>query len=243
MRISLFGGVRVTTDGGEPLDVGPARSQAVLAALALSAGSAVPVPLLVEQVWGGQPPRTAEKTLQWYVAQLRKSLGADTIERVGAAYRLAVPADAVDVGRFLRHLDAGNVDAALREWSGAPLASLDVVGMASAVDGLVERWLDATERSLTQRIDADPGGAVGRLTELTAQHPFREGLWALLMTALYRSGRQAEALAAFRNARRLLIEELGVEPGVRLREIEALLLSGGDAKLRAPSWQAASRQA
>ncbi|HVM14171.1 MAG TPA: BTAD domain-containing putative transcriptional regulator, partial [Egibacteraceae bacterium] len=229
VQISLFGGVRATTDGGEPLDVGPARSQAVLAALALSAGSAVPVPRLVEQVWGEQPPRTAEKTVQWYVAQLRKGLGANAIERVGAAYRLAVPADAVDVSRFRRYLDAGDVDAALSEWTGAPLAGLDVAGLAPVVDGLVERWLDASERSLALRVDADPGDTVGLLTELTAQHPFREGLWALFMTALHRSGRQADALAAFRTARRLLIEELGVEPGAPLREIEALVLSGADA--------------
>jgi predicted ATPase/DNA-binding SARP family transcriptional activator len=228
VQISLLGGVRATTDDGEPLDVGPARSQAVLAALALSAGSAVPVPRLVEQVWGEQPPRTPEKTLQWYIAQLRKTLGADAIERVGAAYRLAVPADAVDVSRFRRHLDGGDIDAALREWGGAPLAGLDVAGLTSTVDGLVERWLDATERSLGLQVGSDPGGAVARLTELTAQHPFREGLWALLMTALHGSGRQAEALAAFRAARHLLIEEMGVEPGARLREIEAFVLSGSE---------------
>lgn len=243
MQISLFGGVRVIAGDGEPLDVGPPKSQAVLAALALSAGSAVPVPRLVEQVWGEEPPRTAEKTLQWYVAQLRKSLGTGVIARVGVAYRLDVPGDAVDVVRFRRHLDAGDVDAALREWTGAPLAGLDLAGLAPAVDGLVERWLDATERSLELVIDADPGGAVGPLTELTAQHPFREGLWALLMSALHRSGRQAEALATFRRARDLLIDELGVEPGGRLRELEAQVLSGGDPDAqgdRAPSKVAAA---
>jgi DNA-binding SARP family transcriptional activator len=213
VQINLFGGVRATTDGGAPIDVGPAKSQAVLAALALSVGSAVPVAHLIEQVWGEHPPRTAEKTLQWYVAQLRKALGADAIERVGGAYRLAVPSEAVDIFRFRHHLDAGDVDAALQEWTGAPLAGLDVPGLSPIVDGLVERWLDATERSLERRVAVDPGAAAGALTELTARHPFREGLWALLMTGLYRSGRQAEALAAFRTARRLLIEELGVAPG------------------------------
>jgi predicted ATPase/DNA-binding SARP family transcriptional activator len=235
VQISLFGGVQATTDGGAPIDVGPAKSQAVLAALALSVGSAVPVAHLVEQVWGEDPPRKPEKTLQWYVAQLRKALGPEAIERVGAAYRLAVPAEAVDIVRFLRHLDVGDVDAALQEWTGTPLAGLDVPGLSPIVDGLVERWLDATERSLELRVEADPGPAAGTLIELTARHPFREGLWALLMTALHRSGRQAEALAAFRTARRLLIDELGVEPGARLREVEALVLSGGAADSQAVS--------
>ena len=93
VRIGLFGGVSAVTDGGEPLDIGPAKCQTVLAVLALSAGSAVPVTRLVELVWGDEPPRTAEKTLQSYVVRLRAGLGADAIVRTGAAYRLAVPAD------------------------------------------------------------------------------------------------------------------------------------------------------
>ena len=117
VRIRLLGGVGATTDGGEPVDIGPAKCQTVLAVLALSAGSAVPVPRLVELVWGEQSPRTAEKTLQSYVVRLRKGLGADSIVRIGAAYRLDLPADAVDVARFRRQLEfrrhrggAGGVD-------------------------------------------------------------------------------------------------------------------------------------
>jgi DNA-binding SARP family transcriptional activator len=83
VRIGLFGGVRAVTDGGEPLDVGPAKCQTVLAVLALSAGSAVPVTRLVELVWGDEPPRTAEKTLQSYVVRLRAGLGAEVIVRTG----------------------------------------------------------------------------------------------------------------------------------------------------------------
>ena len=102
VQIRLFGGVSAATNDGEPVDIGPAKCQAVLAALALSAGSAVPVSRLVELVWGEEPPRTAEKTLQSYVTRLRKGLGRASIVRIGAAYRLDVEADAVDIARFRR---------------------------------------------------------------------------------------------------------------------------------------------
>ncbi|GAA5087981.1 putative ATPase/DNA-binding SARP family transcriptional activator [Thermocatellispora tengchongensis] len=234
VRVRLLGGVRATGDRGEPLDVGPAKCQAVLAALALSAGAAVPAWRLVELVWGEDPPRTAGRTLQSYIARLRRGLGAGAIARIGGAYRLDVPPDAVDVVRFQRLLDAGELDAALAEWTGYPLAGLAVPGMAAAVDGMVERWLSAVEADLEGRVRTDPAAAVGPLTELTAGHPFREGLWALLMTALYRAGRQADALAAYRTARRALAEHLGVEPGPRLRELESSIL-GHDERLRAPA--------
>lgn len=187
----------------------PESPQAVLAALALSAGTAVPVWRLVELVWGEDPPRTAGRTLQSYVVRLRKGLGADAVIRTGAAYRLDVPAESVDAIRFQQRADAGDVDGALAEWTGLPLAGLDVPGLAGTVDGLVERWLAALETTLetTDRVAAIP-----QLTELTARHPFPEGLWALLMTALYRVGRQSDALAAYRTARRNLVEQLGVEP-------------------------------
>ncbi|MEV6520529.1 BTAD domain-containing putative transcriptional regulator [Longispora sp. NPDC051575] len=231
VRIRLFGGVSAVADSGERVGVGAARSQAVLAALALAPGSAVPVSRLVELVWGDAPPPTAEKTLQWHIAQLRKGLGAGAIVRAGAAYRLDVARDAVDVARFQAHLDAGDLDAALAEWTGTPLAGLDAPGLAATVAGLVERWLGAVEADLARRVDTDPRAAVGALTELAARHPFREGLWALLMTALYRVGRQRDALAAYRTARRHLVEQLGVEPGPRLRELETRILAH-DERLR-----------
>ncbi len=228
VQIRLLGGVDAVTDDGDPIDIGPAKCQALLAALALSAGSALPVSRLVELVWGQDPPRTAEKTLQSYVTRLRKGLGPDSIERTGAAYRLVVDPASVDVTRFQRHLAARDVGAALREWTGTPLAGLDAPGLTGTVDGLLEQWFGAVESDLALLVDRDPAEAVAVLTELTAQHPFREGLWALLMTALYRGGRQADALGAYRRAREHLIEELGVEPGPRLRELEALILGQDD---------------
>lgn len=223
-RIRLLGGVSAATDDDRPVDIGPAKCQTVLAALALSAGSAIPVGRLVELVWEEDPPRTAVKTLQTYVGRLRQVLGADTIVRTGAAYRLDVPADAIDVGRFQRRLGSGDIEVALAEWAGVPLAGLDAPGLTAAVDRLVEQWLGAVEIDLERRVGTDVAAAIGPLTELTASHPFREGLWALLMTALYRAGRQADALETFQRARQHLVDALGVEPGPRLRELQTLIL-------------------
>ncbi len=231
VQIRLLGGVSAAAGAGEMVDLGPAKCRAVLAALALSPGEAVPVTRLVDLVWGQDPPRTAEKTLQGYVARLRRSIGAAAIVRTGAAYRLDVGAEAVDAHRFQRYVAIGDVEAALTEWRGMPLAGLDVPGLAPAAEGLVEQWLGAVEADLERRVAADPPAAVAALTQLTADHPFREGLWALLMTVLYRSGRQRDALAAYQRARRHLVEELGVEPGPRLTELEGLIL-GHDEQLR-----------
>ena len=230
VQIRLFGGVAAATDDGEPVDVGPAKCQAVLAVLALSPGSAVPVSRIVRLVWGDEPPRTADKTLQSYVTRLRKALGADSIIRTGVAYRLDVTSASVDVVRFQRLLGLDDTEAALAEWTGTPLAGLDAAGLTATVDGLVEQYLGVMETDLGRRIEADAHAVIGSLTELTATYPFREGLWALLMTALYRVGRQADALAAYRRAREHLVEGLGVEPGPRLRELESLIL-GQDEQL------------
>jgi DNA-binding SARP family transcriptional activator len=230
VQIRLFGGVAAATDDGEPVDVGPAKCQAVLAVLALSPGSAVPVSRIVRLVWGDEPPRTADKTLQSYVTRLRKALGADSIIRTGVAYRLDVTAASVDIVRFQRLLGLDDTEAALAEWTGTPLAGLHAEGLTATVDGLVEQYLGVVETDLGRRIEDDAHAVIGSLTELTATYPFREGLWALLMTALYRVGRQADALAAYRRAREHLVEGLGVEPGPRLRELESLIL-GQDEQL------------
>lgn len=230
MQIQLFGGVSAMNINGRTLDVGPAKCQAVLAVLALSPGSAVPVTRIVEMVWGGDAPRTAEKTLQSYVTRLRKGLGALSISRIGSAYRLDIEPAAIDASRFQHHISQGNTSEALAEWTGTPLAGLQAPGLTSVVDGLIEQWLAAIEVDLEQTVANDAAGAIGSLTQLTSEHPFREGLWALLMTALYRVDRQAEALAAYSRARDLLVEELGVEPGPRLRQLETSIL-GQDSAL------------
>ncbi len=224
MQVQLLGGVSLVDDAGNEVDPGPAKCRELLGALVLSPDRAVPVSTLVDLLWGEEPPRTAAKTLQTYVARLRRAIGHESLVREGAAYRLRIPDEAIDVRRFRAHLADDDVPAALGEWAGMPLAGLDADGLRPMVDGLVEEWLAAVESDLTATVETDPASAVGRLTELTAGHPFREGLWALLMTALYRVGRQADALDAYRRARAHLVEELGVEPGARLRDLEAAIL-------------------
>lgn len=227
-QICVLGGVRLTDPDGRDVDPGPAKCQELLGALALSDDRAVSVDTLVDLLWGDDPPRTASKTLQTYVARLRKALGHERVARVGAAYRLDVPDEWIDVRRFRAAIEAGQLDQALEEWGGPPLAGLDASGLRPMIDGLVEEWLVAVEAALERTVTSDPQGAIGRLTELTARHPFREGLWALLMEALYVNGRQAEALSAYRRAREHLLEELGVEPGPRLQELEAQILAQDD---------------
>ncbi len=233
VRISLLGGVEVEVDGRSigPL---PRKCQELLAALALDPSSAIPVGRLVALLWGDDPPRTAEKTLQTYVARLRRELGPATIARTGSAYRLDADDQAIDTSRFRAALRRGDVEAALGEWGGTPLAGVEASGLRSLLDALVEEWLDAVESHLDVLVDKDPGGAVGSLTELVADHPFREGLWALLRLALYRTDRPAEALDAYRRARTTLVEELGVEPGQRLRDLEQSILNHDDRLGRAP---------
>ena len=164
VQIRLLGGVGVRRRR-QPVDIGPAKSQAVLAALALWPGSRLGA-RLVAMVWGDDPPRTAEKTLQTYVTRLRKGLGDASIVRVGAAYRLDIDPAAVDVTRFQRRLAAGDVDAALAEWTGRR-SSVSTPTASPAVDGLVEQWLGAMETGLAA-VDVDPAAAIGRLTELAA---------------------------------------------------------------------------
>lgn len=224
VQIRLLGGVTAATNDARPVALGAAKHRTVLAVLALSAGEPVAVSRLIDVVWAEQPPRTAEKTLQGYIADLRSRLGPATIARVGSAYRLDVSDEAIDVHRFRRHLADGRIEAALRQWRGSPLAGLEAPGLQPAVDELMEQWLTAMEADLAVAMVTDPSLAVATLTRLTAEYPGREELWALLMTALYRCGRQSDALAAYHRARDHLVTELGVDPGPRLRDIERLIL-------------------
>jgi predicted ATPase/DNA-binding SARP family transcriptional activator len=220
VRIGLLGGVRAVGDDGEPIDIGPPRSRTVLAALALSPGVPLSESRLIDLVWGDSPP--SAKVLQWHIAQLRKLLGSSTIARVGAAYRLDVP---TDVEQFRSLLRAGDAAAAVAAWGGVPLAGLEAPGLAAAVAGLVEEWLGAVEMDFSRRVSADPRSVVGELSSFVSDYPTREGFASLLMTALYRTGRQADALAVYQRVRQHLVDELGVEPGPELRAAEQQVLA------------------
>ena len=132
MQIRLLGGVTAETADGAAIDIGPAKSQALLAALALSPGAAVPVGRLVDLVWGEDPPRTAEKTLQTYVGRLRQGLGPDALARVGAAYRLDVPASSIDVARFQSALWLGSSRNSPRS-TPAPITSTKIASIRARV--------------------------------------------------------------------------------------------------------------
>src|SRR5262245_34691557 len=239
-ELRLLGPVRAIRFGGE-IALGGPKQRAVLALLLLEAGRVVPAARLTEEVWRGSPPPGAAKTLRSYISRLRTALGPDAvIEGRGGGYMITVRADDVDAGRFEQlvaagqaALDEGRAAAAagrfaeaLRLWRGQALADVcDVEALALESARLEELRLAAVEG----RIEADiamgrHAQVTGELERLVAEHPVRERLWRLLVLALYRDERQADALAAYRRARRVLAAELGLEPGQELRRLERAVL-------------------
>src|ERR671922_2378071 len=226
---------------GVPLPLGGPKLRTLLAILLLESNKVVSADHLVDSLWGENPPETARNTLQVYVSQLRKLLSAGTLETAPPGYRLAVDPDAVDLLRFERlavrgrtALAAGDPATAAEElaealalWRGPPLADLAWEQFAQAE---ILRLDELHLATLEDRIDADlalgrHAALVAELDRLIAENPFRERLRAQLMLALYRSGRQADALAVYQRARRTLVDELGIEPGESLRQLERAILA------------------
>ena len=236
MQVRILGPFEVVQDG-RLVALGSRRQRQLLALLVLADGAVVSLDRLAEDLWSGQPPATARHTLQVYAHRIRRALGADAerLVTVAPGYRLRLGPDEVDAEMADRLASEGrnalaagdaeraadHFDAALALWRGPLLADL---GDLPAFEADRTRW-DATRLAVVEdRIEADlarggHGEVVAELERLTAQHPFRERLWAQLMLALYRSGRQADALDAFQRARRILADELGIEPGPRLAEL------------------------
>jgi len=225
MEFGILGPVQVVRDGVS-LALGGPRQRAVLARLLLDPGRVVPVNVLIDDVWGGNPPATATKTLQKYVCQLRKSLGAGLLQTSGGGYSIAIEGGAVDARRFEELAAAGDYSRALALWRGEPLADLpDVLFAAAERSRLQELRLVTLERMLESELKAGcHTQVVPQLLELVDQHPLRERLCGLLMLALYRAGRQVEALQAFRRHRRRLIDEVGVDPAEDLVGLERAIL-------------------
>jgi DNA-binding SARP family transcriptional activator/streptogramin lyase len=235
--------------GGQPLELGAGRQRALLVLLLLHAGDVVSTDRLIDALWGERPPPSALNSVHVYVSQLRKALGNGHLETRGRGYLLALEPEQLDLDRFERLVgdgrdllasgDANRAAEALRGalalWRGSPLSDVASEPFAqSEIARLEELRLAAVE----ERIEADV--ALGRdaelvpeLEALTREHPLRERLRAQLMLALYRSGRQSEALEAYQQARRLLLRELGLEPGRALQELEAAILRQ-DAQLDPP---------
>jgi predicted ATPase/DNA-binding SARP family transcriptional activator len=187
----------------------------------------VPVDRLVDDVWDGRPPATAHKTLQKYVSELRKVLGQCAVRTSGGGYVVDLDGDLLDARDFERLADAHDWDAALALWRGEVLADVgDLAFVAPERARLDSLRLAAVEGRLTALLDAGRHAeVVGELAELAIAHPLRERLTALRMLALYRSGRQVEALRAFDAHRKRLADEVGVEPAAELRALEASILA------------------
>jgi DNA-binding SARP family transcriptional activator len=211
LEVRLLGLVEVLTDG-HVVPLGGAKPRALLAILALHANAPVSADRLIDGLWGERPPATAPKLVQVLVSQVRKHLaGADgEIVTRGRGYELRMDPDAVDALRFERLLSAGENGAraleALALWRGPPLDDLaDEPFAAPEIRRLVDLWLQAREAAIDAALaDGRQAEVLGEIDALIREHPLRERLRAQQMIALYRLARQAEALDAFREARRLL---------------------------------------
>jgi DNA-binding SARP family transcriptional activator/tetratricopeptide (TPR) repeat protein len=238
VEFRVLGPLEAVIDG-TPVKLGPPQQRALLALLLLNANEVVSRDRIVDELWGERPPATAAKLVQVYVSALRKVLGRDVLVTRPPGYLLQVEPGALDLDRVRRHLDAGGAalaagasaaaaehfGEALGLWRGPALADFAFAPFARAQIGrLDELRLEA----LSDRIEADlqlgRSDVVGQLETLIAEHPLRERLRGQLMLALYRSGRQADALAAYQDARRALVGELGIEPGRDLRDLEQAIL-------------------
>ena len=237
IQYGLLGPVQAVRDG-RSVPLGGPRQRAVLARLLLAPGRAVPVGRLADDVWGGDPPPTAAKTVQKYVSELRHALGAAELVTVGGGY--LVDGD-VDTVRFEQLLAEGTIDRALELWRGEALDDLpDVPFVVAERARLEELRLVAVERRAEADIDTGRHAqVVAGLAELAAVHPGREHLTCLLMLALYRSGRQVEALDVFQRHRRRLADELGIEPAEELTALERAILRHDGALAPPPALAAA----
>jgi DNA-binding SARP family transcriptional activator len=249
LDIRLLGPI-VAERSGEPVSLGGRRQRAVLARLAIGSGQIVTVERLVDDIWAGDPPATALNTLQSYISLLRRTLGDPRLlRREGPGYVLSVGRQQLDAARFEDRVLAGRValaddpqsalvelDAALEEWRGPALADVADEDWARAA---AVHWAELRLTALEARFDAllalgRHADAVGELERATDQHPLREGFARQLMIALYRSGRQADALRAYSRTRTLLAEELGLDPTPQLAALQSAILNH-DPDLAAPA--------
>ena len=258
LEIRVLGRVDALVDG-QPLPLGGSKRRATLAMLALRANRTVSADDLIDGLWGDRPPASAAKNVQLYISRLRKTLGADgsgaTIVTRGRGYELQVPTDAVDAARFERLVERARTEAeqgivdgaargALELWRGAPLADVAEEPFASPeIRRLEELHLRAIELSIEAELAAGRHADVlGSLEALIAEHPLHERFHAQRMLALYRAGRQSEAMEAYRDAHRTLVEEIGVEPGPELRELQEAILRHDPALAARPPSRELPRQ-
>jgi YVTN family beta-propeller protein len=235
MEFRVLGPLEVSV-GGQPLPLGKTKQRALLAFMLLHANRVVSRDQLINALWGEKPPETAATALHGYVSGLRKSIGPNRIETRSPGYLLHIAPGELDLVNFERMLvqaralapatAAERLEEALTLWRGIPLADLNTVPfVALERPRLEELQLGAIE----ERIEADlalgrHAGLIAELQALVRAHPLRERLRRQLMLALYRSGRQAEALEVYQHGRHLLAEDLGLEPGEELKSLELAIL-------------------
>jgi DNA-binding SARP family transcriptional activator len=223
-------------DGDRLVPLGGARQRAVLALLLTRANEVVSRDWLIDELWGEHPPESAVNVLQTYVSHLRKELSADRLVTKPPGYMIRVQRDELDLYRFEDlaseadgaepALTAERLRAALDLWRGPALAEFAYDPFAQAT---ITRLEDLRLTVLERRIEAElalgrHAELAGELEVLTHEHPLREGFRRQLMLALYRSGRQAEALAAYQDARRVLVDQLGIDPSPSLQDLERAIL-------------------
>ncbi|MFC9246628.1 BTAD domain-containing putative transcriptional regulator [Streptomyces sp. NPDC057136] len=248
LRFAVLGPVRAWR-GGEALPSGSPQQRALLTALLLRDGRTATAAELIDAFWGEDPPSQALATIRTYASRLRKILGQDTLVSESGGYAIRIGRDALDVtfaqdlaaeaekARVAgdRHRARALINKLLGLWDGEALASVPGPYAENQRTRLEEWRLQLTETRLD--LDLEVGchaEAVSELTALTAAHPLRERLRELLMVALYRSGRQAEALAVYADTRRLLAEELGVDPRPELAQLQQRILTA-DQELARPA--------
>ena len=240
MEFRVLGSIEVFEEGNGSIALGGPKQRAVLAHLLLRANHLVPTEVLIDEVWGEEPPETARNALQSYASHLRKALGAERLEGSRAGYRLRAEPSELDAVRFqsflrdarrLLPIDAraavGAFDHALALWRGPAFADLATEpSLRAETARLDELKLGALEDRIEAQLTiGQHAEVIGELDSLTARHPLRERFWEQLMLALYRSGRQAEALAAFQRAREILADELGIDPSPELRRLNERILA------------------
>jgi DNA-binding SARP family transcriptional activator len=236
VRFEVLGPVR-GWHGDAELDLGSPQQRAVLAMLLLARGRQVSLDGLIDGLWEGDMPRSAVGTVRTYVSRLRRRV--DSIESVGDGYVLRLGPAVLDLDEFEQRLsearaardrhDAARGARLLRDalglWRGAALAGIPGPYAGSRRVPLTELYLAATEEKLAADVAlGEHAAAIAELRALLTEHPFRERLTELLMLALYKSGRQAEALYVFDGVRRRLSDELGVDPGPSLQTMHRRVL-------------------
>jgi peptide/nickel transport system substrate-binding protein len=228
LDVRLLGPLEVRL-GDRPIELGPRKQRAVLAMLALEPGRTVSADRLAEGLWGDEPPASGAKMVQLYVSHLRRALegnGASIVTH-GRGYELLLADGDVDATLAQRLIDESRAREALALWRGEPLADLaDEPFAAGEIRRLEELRLRAAECAIDADLEAGRHAEViGELEQLVAAYPLREHLHARRMLALYRAGRQSEALEAYQGARTALVEQIGVEPGAELQRLHEQVLA------------------